>query len=214
MFGDIKPTEEHFLIMKELGTKWVTGLITMNAALFICILTNYKCEIKGLVGLSLLLLGVGAVSALAVGYNVIELFLRFYENHSEGKLYYEKTEKIENREINGFVQEIYSEQDDEEVEKDVQIALNKYNFKIKLLRWTSIYSLGIGSLIFIIGAFDEGIWQGVVYLMMLLVALFIVDYIYEYRYFSRKDKIFSWIIIVVVIAWYALLYYARGFLNL
>jgi hypothetical protein len=35
---DIEPTKENFEIVKELGTKWLMGLATLNAAMVVYVL--------------------------------------------------------------------------------------------------------------------------------------------------------------------------------
>lgn len=74
---DIEPTKENFEIVKELGTKWLMGLATLNAAMVVYVLSNHKESLTVYIAVALVFFGFGTMAALLCGWNVYELFLRY-----------------------------------------------------------------------------------------------------------------------------------------
>lgn len=62
---DIEPTKENFEIVKELGTKWLMGLATLNAAMVVYVLSNHKESLTVYI-------------AVALVFLVLAPWLRFY----------------------------------------------------------------------------------------------------------------------------------------
>ena len=74
---DIEPTKENFEIVKELGTKWLMGLATLNAAMVVYVLSNHKESLTVYIAVALVFFAFGTMAALLCGWNVYELFLRY-----------------------------------------------------------------------------------------------------------------------------------------
>ena len=56
---DIEPTKENFEIVKELGTKWLMGLATLNAAMVVYVLSNYKESLTVYIAVALVIFAFG-----------------------------------------------------------------------------------------------------------------------------------------------------------
>lgn len=72
--------EKQFELIKEIGSKCVIAIGTMNAALFVSMLSNYGIHDK-YANVALLLFGLGTFTSLLIGVKVFDLFWQYYEGN-------------------------------------------------------------------------------------------------------------------------------------
>lgn len=82
MIVEIEPSERHFNIIKEIGSKCIIGLATVNAGPFICILSNYDKLENEWTATALFFLGIGTITAIMVGLIVLKMYLTYYPYES------------------------------------------------------------------------------------------------------------------------------------
>lgn len=182
---DIQPTKEHFEIIKEIGSKWVIGLATMNGALLLTILSNDSKTYNVWLSISVACFGIGAIFALFIGHNVSMMFLKYYERYEKQshntRVFQKKCakEKSENTLIETMkIEERIS------LIKDVK----EYNFKINVLKYVSIFCLAIGALAYLAGI--NPLYAGITLstLAFILVGMGVI--LIGYNLFCLHDK--SW----------------------
>lgn len=139
---DIEPTKENFEIVKELGTKWLMGLATLNAAMVVYVLSNHKESLTVYIAVALVFFAFGTMAALLCGWNVYELFLRYSSvTNLENK--YNCIVKSQNGETVCSVRAV--------LENDRQEEIKKNNKKINFMNSCSIISLAFGMIIYLLG---------------------------------------------------------------
>ena len=87
---NLYPNKRSLAVIKDLGSKWCVGATTMNAALVICVFSNFKEELNEFIITAITFWGLGAVAALIGGYNIIDIYLCHYSSQKN----------IENMQIN------------------------------------------------------------------------------------------------------------------
>lgn len=138
---DIEPSKENFEIVKELGTKWLMGLATLNAAMVVYVLSNYKESLTACIAVALVFFAFGTMAALLCGWNIYELFLRYSSVTNLGNKY-NCIVKNQNGETVCSVRAV--------LENDRQEEIKKNNKKINFMNSCSIISLAFGMIIYLL----------------------------------------------------------------
>ncbi len=156
----IRPIERHLTVIKEIGSKCVIGLATINAAPIICILANYNNDFNEWIETAIVLFGVGATASILIGLNTLNMFLKYYKC-AEGNVYAKE----------------YS------YEKDIE----RYNKKIDLCFDLALFLPTSGLIIFLHGTGFYIVWPALLRLGMLCVLLIVYLKFDEVKVLSKES---------------------------
>ena len=190
---NIQPTKEHLEIIKEIGSKWVIGLATMNGALLLSIIANNAKDFNIFIGVAIILFGIGAMSALLVGWNIFLMFKKYYSGDKPKSNYYRSLLELKNDEVELKEENIVTEV--EEIKDINKEDINEYNFKIILLQCTSIMSLVFGGLLFMGGM--EPRYALIMIGTLGVVGCIIMWFLLAYKIFNQKIHSILYIILFI-----------------